>query len=273
MKTIKHKRPAGILGCLLALSLIFSLAAPVLAVPPIPHNFWGQVTIDSVPAGEGTIISAEIGGAEYASTTVDALGRYGYTPGAGGTGIFTVPADDPDTPEKEGGVNGETIEFYVAGALATTSVFQNGGMYPLDLIVGEVPPSTLAAEAGTSYSGEAGASIALTGSATGGTAPYTYAWDLDNDGTYETPGKDVSHSWSTAGTFTIGLQVTDSDSDTAIDTATVTVTAVGADPWVYDTNNDNVMSKPETLAAITDYIADTISMPDVLAVVILYFSS
>ena len=141
MKTVKRKRLAGILGCLLALSLIFSLTVtvPVLAVPQIHHQFWGQVTIEGEPAAQGTAVSAEIDGVVYASTTVDADGRYGYIP------LFKVLADDPETPEKEGGVNGDTIEFYVAGVPAGTyHPFEIAGRTELNLPVGvDITPPTV----------------------------------------------------------------------------------------------------------------------------------
>ena len=55
----------------------------------------------------------------------------------------------------------------------------------------------------------------------------TYAWDLDNNGSYETSG--VSPSFTGVGqdgVFTVGLRVTDTFGNTATDTATVTVTNV-----------------------------------------------
>ena len=134
MKIIKTKRLTRILGCLLALVLTLSLATPALAVPQIPHQFWGQVTIGGQLATEGTVVSAEIDGLEYASTTVDAQGRYGYLE-PGGTGIFRVPADDPDLSGKDGAYAGDLIEFYVADALATTFTFQIGGHDLLNLTV------------------------------------------------------------------------------------------------------------------------------------------
>ena len=146
MKTIKRKRLAGILGCLLALILTLGLVTPALAIPQIPHQFWGEVTIGGVQAEEGTLVSAKIGGVEYASTTVDAEGKYGYEP------LFKVTADDTDTPEKEGGTNGETIEFYVTDVLATTFAFQIGGHNELDLSIADVeaPTATLSPEDGAS---------------------------------------------------------------------------------------------------------------------------
>jgi len=145
MKIINTKRLTGILGCLLALILTISLATPALALPQIPHQFWGQVTIEGGQADEGTPVSAKIDGTEYASTTVDADGYYGYDP------LFRVPADDPDISGKDGAYVGDLIEFYVADALATTFTFQIGGHDRLDLTVGEVPAQyslTVASTAG-----------------------------------------------------------------------------------------------------------------------------
>jgi len=127
LKGNTRKVLAGAFGLLLALALIAGLTAPVLAVPQAPHQFWGEVAFDGVPAPAGTPISAQIGGVEYASTVVDDLGRYGYDP------AFYVPADDPDTPDKDGGVSGDTVEFYVLGALVGTAPFAIGGYTELDL--------------------------------------------------------------------------------------------------------------------------------------------
>jgi Big-like domain-containing protein len=57
----------------------------------------------------------------------------------------------------------------------------------------------------------------------------TYAWDLDNNGTYETSGSTVTFSAAAldgASSRTVGVQVTDSGGATATDTATVDVTNV-----------------------------------------------
>ena len=266
---------------LLCLLLTFSMAVPVFAQPPpTPHSFYGTVTIDGAPATAGTVIDAR------------------------GTGVFTaVPPYNPITTTVEGEYGsssplgpwlvvqgyideGTPIGFYVnnvqaqlydvaAQASSDTYAFHSGTFTELNLIVGEAPPPTLTADAHGPYSGAVGESIALEGSASGGTAPYTYAWDLDNDSQYDdATGASPSYSWDTADTHTIGLQVTDSALATATDTATVTVAEAGAfDPWIYDTNGDGELSKAETLVAIADYNADTITKNDVLAVVILYFLS
>ncbi|AGA26776.1 PDK repeat-containing protein [Singulisphaera acidiphila DSM 18658] len=87
-------------------------------------------------------------------------------------------------------------------------------------------PPPLAASAGGTYTGKEGSATALKATATGGTGPYTYAWDLSNNGTYTTVGQNVSVTFPDNGTYTVGLRVTDSTGRTALSTATVTVANV-----------------------------------------------
>lgn len=105
------------------------------ATAPSPNLFRGYVTINGVPASVGTGVAAKIDDVEYAFTVVDDQGRYGYATD------FQVPADDPGTPGKEGGVNGDTVDFYVNGALGGSATFESGGYTQLDLAVSETTPT------------------------------------------------------------------------------------------------------------------------------------
>ncbi len=80
------------------------------------------------------------------------------------------------------------------------------------------PPSATAK--GTPSTGNAPLSVAFTGSATGGTAPYSYSWNSATS-TAQNP----SHTYSAAGTYTATLTVTDSSSPAKTATSTVTITA------------------------------------------------
>ena len=75
--------------------------------------------------------------------------------------------------------------------------------------------------------GNAPLSVSFTGSASGGTAPYSYSWAF-GDGSTST-SQNPSHTYSSAGTYTANLTVTDgaSPASTATSSVTVTVSAVG----------------------------------------------
>jgi hypothetical protein len=84
------------------------------------------------------------------------------------------------------------------------------------------PPT---ANAGGPYTVNEGSSIALTATGTdpeGG--PLTYAWDLDNNGTFETPGQSVTFAGIDGPvTLTVNVQVTDNGGLTATASTSVTV--------------------------------------------------
>jgi hypothetical protein len=110
--------------------LELSWAAAVRASPPsLPSGFNGTVRVDGVYVPEGTIVSAWIDGVRYAgATTVFYAGYSVYGLG--------VPGDHPDTPEKDGGVEGETIVFRIGDLVADQrGTFNSGSNEHLDLTV------------------------------------------------------------------------------------------------------------------------------------------
>ena len=86
------------------------------------------------------------------------------------------------------------------------------------------PPSGPTADAGGPYSGEPGEHITFSGSATGGTPPYTqWKWEFsDGDTKY---GQSVSKSFSDEGSYTTVLTVTDSNGQTDEDVAYITISS------------------------------------------------
>ncbi len=86
------------------------------------------------------------------------------------------------------------------------------------------PPTV---DAGGPYAVGEGNSITLSATGTDPeNGPLTYAWDLDNNGTFETLGQSVTFAApanSAPATYTVNVQVTDNGGLTAVDSATVNV--------------------------------------------------
>jgi len=121
------KKRTLVLSAILMLVLLCNAA---MAIPMPPHQFYGNVTIDGKPAPDGTVISARINGVEYINTTTS-KGTYGMDR------FIAIPSDDLDTPETEGGVEGDIIKFYVNGIEAANVSFSSGSTSKLDLNIGE----------------------------------------------------------------------------------------------------------------------------------------
>jgi len=120
------KVPLRAAGILLGLVLVLCLVIPATGqgLPPKPpESFWGTVTLNGSPAPAGTGISARVGGTEVAATIVDSQGRYGERLPLLGpwstTGSLLVSAD----------YDGQTVQFYVGGALPAGSATVAYGMF------------------------------------------------------------------------------------------------------------------------------------------------
>ncbi len=112
-----HNKTVAIITMFLS---AFLLSSSVLAVPGIPHRFYGSVTYNGAPAPDGMTVSAKINNVEVASTTTSG-GRYGYDP------VFYV--DNPNNDR-----SGKTISFFVNGIdTGQTAIFQSGASTKLDL--------------------------------------------------------------------------------------------------------------------------------------------
>jgi len=88
-----------------------------------------------------------------------------------------------------------------------------------------------AANANGPYLCNEGDTITLSGSAADpGLDTLSYAWDLDNDASYDdSTSQNPSYTCGVEGTYTIALQVTDDDNGIATDTSTITVNAIPPD--------------------------------------------
>ncbi len=111
-------------------------------------------------------------------------------------------------------------------ATGTLEVVDDGGKTAQAQFSVTISNANPVADAGGPYTAAPNEQITLSGSVSdaGAADTHTFAWDLDNDGTFETSGQQVVTSYVAEGTKTIRLQVTDDDGGVDIDTTTVTVT-------------------------------------------------
>jgi len=116
-------------------------------------------------------------------------------------------------------------------------------------VVVNQPPT---AEAGGPYSGDEGSSVIVTASGSDPEGqPLTYAWDLDNDGTFETPGQSATFSAASLdgpSNHTIVVQVTDNSGLMATDQATVNVLNVAPTASFASTSGTLIEGQSATLA-------------------------
>jgi len=80
-----------------------------------------------------------------------------------------------------------------------------------------------ASATGSPTSGQAPLTVSFTGSATGGTSPYSYRWTFGDGGS--STSQNPSHTYSSVGSYTATLTVTDSQSATNSKSLTITATS------------------------------------------------
>jgi len=80
----------------------------------------------------------------------------------------------------------------------------------------------LICSAGGPYAGDVDQSIQFSGTASGGTTPYTWAWDFGDGDTAAV--QNPTHTYTAAGVYNVTLTVTDAASETATATTTATIT-------------------------------------------------
>ena len=125
-------------------------------------SYYGTINRDDVEAPSGTEISAWIDGTEidYSNYTTRVKGFYGPNYLDPSASCLIVLPDDGDTPEKDGGIGGDTIVFKINGFTADqTATWGSGNIDEVDLtctncnnpptLNGSVSPST--GHTGTSF--------------------------------------------------------------------------------------------------------------------------
>jgi PKD repeat protein len=187
---------------LLTVAILGALSSHPVYAAPLPHAVSGVLTFGDEPVMDHLLVEAKISDRIVAATyTKD--GRFGYDP------YFKVPADDPFTPETEGGREGDAVQLYLDGAMFLEFTFESGRItnYVEDLSYLFNDPPTALTE--THLTGVLGYSVLL--DASGSTDPngdeLTYTWSHD-DGSTST-GEIASHVFHTVGAHTTTLTISD----------------------------------------------------------------
>lgn len=112
-------------------------------------------------------------------------------------------------------------------------------------------------DAGGPYSSMPNITLTFNGTATdpGVNDSLVYDWDLDADGIYETPGKQVNNIFELPGMYQVKLRVVDKDSGSGIDSASVNI--IGKDPIISGLETQ-IINEGEAFAAINldDHVYD-----------------
>ncbi len=111
-----------------------------------------------------------------------------------------------------GALNLGAVDLYSDSAYSTSVYYDDMSVLPAG--------DALVCGAGGPYTGEINTAVQFTGSASGGTTPYTWAWTFGDGGTAVV--QNPTHTYTTAGTYNVTLTVTDAVAGTATDTTTAT---------------------------------------------------
>jgi PGF-pre-PGF domain-containing protein len=181
----------------------------------------------------------------YRILTIIDVGSISISPpsatlGVGESRIFTAELFDPQGEKLAGvsplwsssnttvGVVNEITGSFEALAAGTTVVTAAAGS-ATDTAEVTVSDSSSGGDAPTAdftanvISGDAPLAVAFTDASTG--SPTSWAWDFENDGTIDSAEQNPTHTYTTAGTYTVNLTVTsDAGSNSAVKTDYIVVT-------------------------------------------------
>ena len=127
------------------------------------------------------------------------------------------PGDDPLTPEKDGGRNGDAVTFRLENQIVAVSSWYESTNTRLNIH----PPLP---DSKTTLLGDENSSLALSIPVMdAGNDVDAYAWDWENDGVIDSVSPSPAHTWPDSGSYTVRAVVTDLQGGTGESTFTVNI--------------------------------------------------
>src|SRR6266496_4339755 len=222
----------------LFMSLYFQLAQTVSACGTFSGASWldTQVRVEDINGVDSSIGTTST----YGGVSDPGVGACGYSlavlqlgVGASGTLIADVQTQCLQAEIAWGisppGATTPTISCTLTGVEIGTEGFDMNALdtnwYNVLLSTGGLPSTLSCSFTYTPTSPSAGQTLSLTGSASGGTTPYSYSWNFGDGAT--SSGQTTSHAYTSAGTYSITLTVTDAGSpkQTAMISKTLTISS------------------------------------------------
>src|SRR5215211_2984290 len=164
-----------------------------------------------------------------------------FAPNETRTGYFILTATNATAPNR-GMTKGYSV-FYEGNSATAETTTPSGSLVPRPLpvpvrqvfdsfeLVTAVPtePLTVDITSSDTEGGEiAPATFEFEAGVAGGTEPYTYSWDFDGEGSSDDDDV-IDHTFDEAGSYDVGLTVTDSIGQSASDSMEITVEEAPAD--------------------------------------------
>ena len=217
MKNISNKKAVNVAALMFAAMLVLSM------------SFVTAISDPTVPLGDnrmkvivGTAVKCS-GGPPTTGSPVSATSSLGTRTSAtlfDGTFQVDISGSGPEDPDWPDGTT-----FTLTITDGTWSGSKPGTVSGTVTNVGTVtlyPPTLVADASANPTTIIVGGTVQFTGSATGGAQPYTWDWNF-GDGSPHSSQQSPTHVYTTTGTKTVVLTVTDACSSTDTDTVQITV--------------------------------------------------